>query len=228
MINAFVHVIESPADRDLLDGRMEGKALCEALALAGIPYYYSLATSPQMFDASFTTRLQDAVAHFKKLPIIHLSLHGDTNGVQLTSGDVLTWENLRRIIDPITGALGELLVCMSSCSGASGCRMAMHTDPNKPFWALVGNAHDVAWADAAVAYITFYHQFFKGLPLDHCVERMKLASGDNNFMLFSGAKVKVDWAAHMDKSRKEMLVQAIRDYSSSQAGLLGGMFQPAP
>jgi hypothetical protein len=174
-----------------------------------------------------TSPLNAAVTQHQKLPILHFSMHGDTEGLQLTNGDLLSWADLRKTLDPITNAMnGGLLVCLSSCQGAAGCRMAMHHDSDKPFWQLVGNVQEVVWADAAVAYITFYHSFFKGVPFEECVARMRTASGDPNFISFAGSQVKADWAAYSEKSRQSALVQALRDYSAQRppivAGLLGG------
>ena len=215
MAKGFVYVIESPPDVDLLDGRTEGKSLCEALKLAGIPYWYSLATTLNTFDQCIGQRLLDAVSHFNQPPIIHLSMHGNNEGVELTNGEFISWENLRKKLSPLTNAMnGGLLICMSSCFGSAGCRMAMHEENDQPFWALIGNNSSTMWEDAGVAYITFYHLFFKDIPVEQCVERMCLASGDNNFMVFSGHTVKADWAAHTGSFRREQLAEALRNYSA--------------
>ena len=225
MTQGFVYVIESPADTDLLDGRTEGRSLCEALRLANIPHWYSLVTTSKTFEDSLGSRLSEALSRFNKPPILHLSMHGNNEGVALTNDEFLTWENLRRSLTPLTNAMaGGLLICMSSCFGGAGCRMAMHEEKDHPFWALVGNSGSALWSDAAVAYITFYHLFFKGIPVEQCVERMCNASGDNNFMTFSGHSLKANWASLMEKSRHDALVQAVQDYSSSNAGTLGSLF----
>lgn len=215
MTSGFVYVIESPSDSDLLDGRTEGRSLCEALRLANIPHWYSLVTTPETFEESLGTRFTQALSKFKQPPILHLSMHGNNEGVGLTNGQFLSWENLRKSLTPLTNAMnGGLLICMSSCFGSSGCRMAMHEEKDQPFWALVGNISSAKWADAAIAYITLYHLFFKDIPVEQCVERMKLASGDDNFTVFSGQTVKADWAKYMNKSRREKVVQALMGYSS--------------
>lgn len=225
MAKGFVYVIESPSDADLLDGRTEGRSLCEALKLAEIPHWYSLVTTSKTFEESIGTRLSEALSLFNQPPIIHLSMHGNNDGVALTNGEFLSWENLRKSLAPLTNAMnGGLLICMSSCFGSSGCRMAMHEEKGHAFWALVGNSASALWADAGVAYITFYHLFFKDVSVEQCVERMRLASGDNNFMVFSGHAVKADWAAHMEKIRREQLAEAVRNYSSKNQSGLGGLF----
>lgn len=219
----FVYVIESPADTDLLDGRTEGKSLCEAFNLANIPHWYSLVTTPKTLEESLGTRLAEALSRFEQPPILHLSMHGNDQGVALTNGEFLTWADLRKSLTPLTNAMeGGLLICMSSCFGGSGCRMAMHEDEDYPFWALVGNSQSALWSDAAVAYITFYHLFFKGIPVEECVERMRSASGDGNFMMFSGHSVKANWASFMEGTRRASMVQALQNYSST-TGTSGGL-----
>jgi hypothetical protein len=230
MASGFVYVIESPSDSDLLDGRTEGRSLCEALRLAEIPHWYSLVTTSATFTESIGHRLLDALTRFNEPPIIHLSMHGNNEGVALTIGEFLSWDNLRTSLAPLTNAMnGGLLICMSSCFGSSGCRMAMHEETDQPFWALVGNSGSAQWADAGVAYITFYHLFFKDIPVEECVKRMQLASGDGNFIVFTGQAVKEVWAAHISKVRREQLAEAVRTYSAkNQSGGLNAFFTHQP
>jgi hypothetical protein len=77
--------------------------------------------------------------------------------------------------------------------------MAMFADNEPPFWALVGNTGNAAWSDSAVAYICFYHLFFKGYPIERCVESMKIASADHNFIGQSGQKTKENWTAFVSQ-----------------------------
>lgn len=195
-LKAFVHIVESPSSADLLDGRTEGRVLSEALRLAGIPYSYNLAVDKAALEESIGPRLDAAAKACGKLPILHLSMHGDEYGVGLTSGEHLHWDDLRTMLMPLMRKMnGGLLISMSSCFGASGCRMAMYSGNDPHFWALVGNTGNAAWADAAIAYVSFYHLFFKGIPLETCVHSMCVASGDTNFQHFDGAKTKAGWDA---------------------------------
>lgn len=205
-IRGFVYIIESPSSRDLLDGRTEGRALSEALGLAEIPHYYSLASSKAMLLESLGSRLNQAWQSMACMPILHLSMHGNSEGISLTDGDQLSWHDLRQALLPLMRRLqGGLLVCMSSCFGSAGCRMAMYSDSEPHFWALVGNAASATWADAAIAYISFYHLFFKGHPLNDCVDSMKIASGDHNFCWFSGQETRAGWDAFMRQRTTQLL-----------------------
>ena len=209
--SGFVHIIESPSADDLLDGRTEGRALSEVLNLAKIPYCYNLAINLETFNAAVDTRLIEAFEYFNQPPILHLSMHGNQEGVVLTDNTFISWANLQTLLAPLTNAMeGGLLICMSSCFGSTGCLMATHRDADQPFWALVGNNRSVSWEDAAVAYVTFYHLFFKGIPVEECVERMKLASNDDNFGVWSGHEVKAVWTEYMKRLRTEQLLQRLQ------------------
>lgn len=193
-LNGFVYIIESPAAGDLLDGRTEGRVLSESLRIAEIPHWYSLAANREMFVEALGNRLAAAWKQYGRLPILHLSMHGNADGISLTSGDFLSWDELRHLLLPLIRAMrGGLLVCMSSCFGSAGCRMAMYVDGEPCFWALVGNKGSATWADAAVAYSAFYHLFFKRFSLDTCVKSMCVASGDHNFESHLGENTKALW-----------------------------------
>ncbi len=50
-----------------------------------------------------------------------LAAHGFEDGIQLGSGDIITWTQLREMLVPINKALsGSLMVCMSPGKGYKG------------------------------------------------------------------------------------------------------------
>ena len=201
MTAGFVYIIESPSATDLLDGRTEGRALGEAPRLADIPYVYSLTADAATFRTALRDRLIESwKKHDRAYPIIHLSMHGDTNGIAFTNGDYLSWNDLRSELLPLIRAMpNALLICMSSCFGLAGCRIAMHSDDEPHYWGLVGHPGTVGWSDSAIAYMTFYHLFFKGHGVDHCVMAMKVASGDSDFTYAAGTVTKQSWEDFMRK-----------------------------
>ncbi|KCZ88458.1 hypothetical protein [Hyphomonas jannaschiana] len=203
-IQGFVHIVESPSAYDMLDGRTEGRSLSEFLELAQIDSSYSLATTRETFETALSERLSAAVQRFDpKLPIIHLSMHGNQQGIGLTDGHFLSWDDLRTVLLPIQNALqGQLLICISSCSGYYGCQMAMYEDNEQPFWSLVANSEEATWHDSAVAFVTFYHQFFKTGNIYSSVEAMKVASGDHNFFVQNGHHTKSEWLKNMTALRE--------------------------
>lgn len=198
----FVHVIESPSSQDLLDGRTEGRVLIEALALSEVPATYNLVTNRSTLDTAIGDRLKNAIDKHKAFPVIHLSLHGNDQGIALTNGEFLTWHELREILLPINQVFGNgLLVCLSSCYGAAGCRMAMYENKPLPFCALVGHPESATWSDSAIAFVTFYHRISKGATFTMAVEAMKVASGDDRFILSVGKAVQQDYGEYLTQNR---------------------------
>jgi|GEM_PF-853595 len=215
----FVYIIESPSADDLLDGCTEGRVLKEIFNLANIPHDYNLVTTKDTLDTVLTTRLGEAVNKFKQRPILHFSMHGDEdgNGIWLTDGSFISWDDLQVILAPINNAMkGELLICMSSCFSSSGSQMVKHESKDEPFWALVSNNNAVDWDNAAVAYTTFYHLLFKNRNISittvkECVKQMKLASGDNNFEVSLGHEIKANWTEDIKQLYIEELLEALKN-----------------
>ncbi|ELS31415.1 hypothetical protein [Pseudanabaena biceps] len=189
--NQFVYIIESPSKYNLLDGIMEGKALLESLRLAQIPTSYNLVIDREMLKISLTSKLiQECQRLGNKLPLLHLSMHGNENGIELSDKDFVSWQELWKLIAPLSNYMnGGLIICMSTCYGSYGSYMANFGKNNLIYASLIGNISTTNWADAAVGYITFYHLYFKELSIDQCVEAMKTASGDDGFRLHWGNEV---------------------------------------
>lgn len=176
---AYVHIVESPTPHDLIDGRTEGNALWEALRLAGIPVSYNLVTNLETFDVALDERLRSAMRSSGLFPILHFSVHGDKHGIGLTDGTHITWEVLRQKVLALNEEMkGGLIICLSSCFGSFGKRMAQTIDGRLGYFALVGHNESVKWDDAAVAFVAFYHRLFKGIMLPDAVAAMRAASGD--------------------------------------------------
>ena len=127
--------------------------------------------------------------------MIHISAHGDSEGIQLSSGAAVKWDALRDLLVPVNESLnGTLVLCMSACQGFSACRMAMREgESSRPFYAMVGNAGTPTWSDTVVAYLTFYHLIAKGDGIRAAVDGMNAASGDQGWMPVSADEIQQRW-----------------------------------
>jgi hypothetical protein len=209
----FVHVVESPSSEDLLDGRTEGRVLLEALGLSNVPATYNLVTSRSTLIEALGYRLVEAMDSWGRFPILHLSFHGNSNGVALTDREFISWHDLRQLLLPINQATGGgLIVCLSSCFGASGCRMAMHENQPLPFLALVGHPESVCLSDVAVGFVAFYHRLRKGTTVYDAVKAMKSASGDQSFGVLTGTDIHEGYVSFLKRQRLEEQRQAILEY----------------
>lgn len=204
----FVYVIESPSAPDLYHKRSEGEMIEKALSLHAIPCVTRLAISKEAFEAAIKIGLPEEMKNFSGLtPVLHISAHGEQNGLQLSNTEEIAWTDLRNLLLPINKALnGALLLCMSSCKGFSACRMAMNTnDTEHPFFAVIGNTKEPTWSDTAIAYSSFYHLIAKGEYIVHAVEAMRKASGNDNFTDITAIEAQ---KAYIDVINKENAQEA--------------------
>ena len=180
----FVYVVESPSAPDLYHQRGEGDLLRQILCLNGIPCITRCAVSREAVAAALSLGIHEAMQQFPDfVPILHISAHGYSEGVELSSGEHVTWAELKEFLKPINRALSNcLLVCMSSCNGYAGSRMAMWPQEQElPFFAIVGNSDNPTWAETAAAYTCFYHRLANGDFVVEAVEAMRIASGNESF-----------------------------------------------
>jgi hypothetical protein len=188
----FVYIVESPSAVDLYHGRSEGTLVANALALDMIPCVTRTAINREAFEAAIRFGLSEAMKSFPgRSPVLHLSVHGGDEGIQLSSDEVVTWNELRELLVPINETLGGvLLLCMSACKGFSACQMAMRTehDAKHPYFAIVGCWMSPTWSDTAVAYLGFYHRLAKGHGVEDGVSAMNAVTGEESW----GAKPAAD------------------------------------
>lgn len=168
------------------------------------------AINPEAFAAALRIGLPEAMKqHPGRYPILHISAHGSPDGIQLSSGDVISWAVLREFLVPINESLqGILLLCMSACEGYSTCRMAMYVE-NKPhpYYVMIGNYGKPTWSDTAVAYLAFYHLLFKGVPIRDAVEAMRRASGDNGWAVETADEIKRGYVEFVESKRPPAAAQ---------------------
>lgn len=176
-----VYIIESPSSIDLYKKNFEGDSLRETLRLSNISSSHILAVDMESFKTAFYVGLVEYFKTAKSNPIIHISAHGNENGIQLTSKEMVSWDLLREFLLPINKTLnGGLILCLSSCQSYTGSIMSMKDD-DFPFIGVVANTGSPLWSETNIAYASFYHLFAKGLSIHDAVYGMKKASGNNSF-----------------------------------------------
>jgi hypothetical protein len=222
----FIYGIESPSDADAYMDRSERTLLERAAQLDDIPCVFRTVISRAAFVMALTIGLTDArEKHNGHLPVLHISTHGNSEGIGLSDGTLITWSELRELLVPINGQLnGNLLLCMSSCKGYSACRMAMcEGDEPHPYIALFANAGTPKWSDTAVAYATVYHLLAKGRRFDEACHAMNLASGESTWVVETAHESK---KVYTDYVQEEMQRQLQAGLSSTGTPALGEDLSP--
>jgi hypothetical protein len=182
-----VNIVESPSSADLLAECQEGMALHAALRQAHIPSRHYLATTKETFKLAL-----DYIAaqrHFAVQQIVlHISCHGNDEGIGLTSSEFLSWDDLRSLLVNFgvkscsflgPERISTLLLCMSSCFGLAAERMSAGDE--RPFMALVGPSRAANWSDTLASFLAFYNLFLlKDKPCPEAVRAMNTVAGEDD------------------------------------------------
>jgi hypothetical protein len=208
-----IHVIESPSDLDLLEGRQEREALHRALAQVGIGIEEHLVVSKRCLARALFKVLRSPLRGGERRTIVHVAAHGTPEGIELTSGDLLPWGELAQVFRYVNELVGgRLLLGMSTCHGLHALKMVARR-PDLPFGLLVGPRDEVLWTDAHVAFLAFYHLVIaKDADPLSAVAVMNAAAGlpAGSFQAIDGAGLRREIS---DASRKKRLdaVRALLD-----------------
>ena len=186
----FVYIVEAPSPADIFDDRTEGSALSESLKIAGRPHALRTAVNIDQFRRALALDPTEGGvgAEMERrngaYPLLHFSMHGNSDGIVLTSGEFLLWADLIREILPLNEVVpAGLHIGMSSCHGFSAASEKMHSG-QKPPYAVLGTPELLPWSDGLIAFSTFYHHWFKGdTSIEETLTAVRLASGHSGFEL---------------------------------------------
>lgn len=232
-VRFFVFVVESPSDSDLYHRRSEGDIVRQAVELNGIRCVVKTAISLQAFEACLSVGLAEAMTQIPGfIPLLHISTHGNAEGIELSNGHTLAWAELKEHLRPVNQALGgSLLVCMSSCEGYSGIRMAMNLgEVQLPYFALIACRSQPTWGETAVGYATLYHQLWRGEHIADAVQAMRVASGNDGFCLEHAEESRQAYIEYINTVRptelQENLEQLLANATPNDQDKLTRLYRP--
>ena len=222
----YVRIIESPSPDELLYGQTEGKALCSFLDISKIPYTYHLAIDRRMFGKALMDQIYETTLKFEAVPILHLSMHGSEKGIILTNQrdpkEIITWRELAKLIKPIKDLFGRLGICLSSCMGAYGQKMAEVIMPEElPFDWIVGTSDTAYLQDLALAFAIFYRGFQRDAlnqsGLDF-IKAIQIATNITGFHIEFGEFTQ-------ERYKKEIITKLLKTLKKpdSSTGIYGGL-----
>lgn len=203
----YVHIVESPKPEEVESNITEGKRLHDMLELAGITSEHYLVGDIDKFK-EMVSMMPDRVLDYKQRGeskvsyILHISAHGDEDGIGLTDSSSLNWKDLVEIIAPVNTRLGSffprpgtaldyeldylLVVFLSTCKGFNGFKMTLNRD-QIPFRGIVGPEENVTWMESALASLILYHQHAMGLNQAPEISRIMTEATGKKFTYVPGA-----------------------------------------
>jgi hypothetical protein len=210
-----VHIIESPSEADLLADRKEGHALQESLRLHDIPATLHAAISSKGFFKALAAvvewyndgaglldeRTDDAV------PVLHVSCHGNDEGLAFSNGDFLAWEDLLRRLHKFSKDLDiRPVVCISCCEGYA-LRERFRTMSDAPFSCLVGSLDKPTWSETLVGFSTLYYQMGQGVNPLEAVKAVRVAAMHDDFKCVAAKGFSAEWETLVQEARAGNLMR---------------------
>lgn len=191
-----VHIFESPSQEDRNQGRNEGASLGEMLSLSDINYALYDITDEKSLIGAFDMFISRIKKNQKSIgaAMLHISMHGNEDGLGLTSGDFVSWESLAGHLKKFRDNLGfinmpgfqikisPIALHFSSCEGFNGCKVNDYSDEDETLFAhVIGPTESVAWSDSLVAFTTFYHNTLShNVSAKESLAKMNIAGNLNN------------------------------------------------
>lgn len=143
-----VYIAESVAADDFFYRRWEGHVVEEiARLLGGRPYYRIVITRDLLAEAIRRAKRSEC-------EVFHLSCHGNSSGLALTSGEELSWDDLGAVFEAADYAPGALV--LSSCLGGDrGAARAFRERTPRPT-VIFGSESKLTFAGACIAWPILY------------------------------------------------------------------------
>ncbi len=186
MDHMIISVIDCSRTTDVLYGQTPALYFKELVDQCGISAQYERALDIESFRAAIDRSLFRSVS-LEQWPVIHIDGHGNANGIGLPDGDFIRWGKLAAILEPTLEAYdGAVILCISTCNGLYGARMAGIEALDASFMAVVGSLERIYQESAAYAYLAFVTHLKDGSPPRACLDAMNACYREPVFDILAG------------------------------------------
>lgn len=174
-------IVESIPKNGMKTGKILYKELSdfEKIAQTGILIEYKrISTAKQLIK--FLAQLKKDTKTSKKIPILHIEAHGNPSGLELSSGELMSWSLL---IEPFTNlnieTQNNLFVVVSACFGAFVMDVIRLSKMRKsPIFALQGPLESIKAGELELGYQAFYRELLETKNLDKSRELLNRVISD--------------------------------------------------
>ncbi len=180
-----IYVIESLRPNDLLTGtELFNDIILRRLSQKGMEAnsaLFNVTSKHEFFECM--EKIQQAAIFELANPMVHLEMHGNENGLQVSSGENISWEELQYVLLQINGICGNnLFISMATCKGGY-IHKAINPSLWTPFWGHVGPLEEVSGLEILANYTSFYNEFLQSGDFNLAVEALN-ASNPTGFSRF--------------------------------------------
>lgn len=173
-----LHIVESLQSKDLKTGARLRQQLAAIAAShpKPLPVHFWTAQTREEFLGRLK-QIEDDVRTTGRPPIVHLETHGDRSGLFVTSGETVTWADLK---GPLTNinitARLNLLVVVAACHGEALLSVLQAYD-RAPVWGMIGPNRPVYDTEIDQANAAFYGTLHSTVDGAVAVRAMRAATG---------------------------------------------------
>ena len=175
-----ITVIQSLGEKDLHTGTKicEDIDLHNAIHARGLEIELLDVISKDDFVGIFKKLTKEAVVN-KTIPVVHIESHGsdDSEGLVLSSGEFLNWDELKPLaIGLNTATRLNLLIVLAACHGANFTKKLAPSE-RSPCWALAGPVEVVGQKSILRSFSSFYQEILKSGDGGAAVRKLNEHSG---------------------------------------------------
>lgn len=225
-------VVESLKSGDLKTGRIlvEGPLVTAASNCPNLIVEYRTPHSKtdllQLFDL-----IRDEAVNQGSYAMLHFECHGCEDGLELASGELVSWEDLREGLIAINQACHtNLVIAVAACDGAHLIKVATRLD-RAPFWAIIATEGAITAGALRDDFGAFYNEFFLALDGDAAVTAINRGIADATrrykFITAAGLFARAYRKYHkryctgrgMQERVEELVTQAMKQTLSKKRGV---------
>ncbi|MBX0290129.1 hypothetical protein K3G63_06745 [Hymenobacter sp. HSC-4F20] len=127
----------------------------------------------------FLKRVEDYVEQKAQLPYLHFEVHGSRTGLELASGETMSWEELAGYLRNINIATrNNLVVSLASCYGGY---MFTEISPivEAPFCGIIGPLSKVGMGEIEEGFYNFFENMLTGDGLENAIQALNEVNPSN-------------------------------------------------
>jgi hypothetical protein len=161
-----VFIIESSYPKDFYGQKLDGVAAQGLLNILEIPNQLRFVLDLEHFEKAV------AEAKASDCTVVHLSCHGDQDGIALADNHQSTWDAFAGLFQKNRWC-PEALVMSACCRATSGIRKAFQNQARRPA-IIFGSSDKRPYGEYTVAWAILYHRFKRdGISKDSAQQALK-------------------------------------------------------
>lgn len=110
-------------------------------------------------------RIADEVNKKGRMPFLHFEAHGQKNGMELQSGDFISWKELALFLRKINVATQHNLVISFATCFAGWVYLELDLDKRAPFFAFIGPFTEVSEHEIENGFTNFFDSLLTGVGM---------------------------------------------------------------